>query len=330
MAERARSMEVKVGALILGSVVLLVLFLLLLSDVRLASTQTVRVDFPTTAGLKKGASVKIAGVTVGKIEKIDLWGGRPDPERDNKPVFVRITLNVDEDAMPMLREGMSMRISSAGVLGEKYVEISPGRPDSALIPPTVIHDGVPPMMLDEVGSSAGEMVADLSALVRNNHEDIAKAIVEIRKLSENVNGILTENREDVRHIVVSLRTASESLAVGAGDGSEIRDLLVDTRRLMGRLEKGLGPVADRLPGMAVKLDGLIEKGDVAALGLKGLLDDGGADMRGALKGVRQIVEDLRAGKGNIGALLSDREIYDDLIAIIKEIKRRPWKLLFKD
>jgi hypothetical protein len=32
----------------------------------------------------------------------------------------------------------------------------------------------------------------------------------------------------------------------------------------------------------------------------------------------------------VGGLLSDREIYDDLVAFMKDVKRHPWKLLLKE
>jgi len=32
----------------------------------------------------------------------------------------------------------------------------------------------------------------------------------------------------------------------------------------------------------------------------------------------------------VGGLLTEREIYDDLVALMKDIKRHPWRLLLKD
>ena len=36
------------------------------------------------------------------------------------------------------------------------------------------------------------------------------------------------------------------------------------------------------------------------------------------------------GEGMIGALLNDREMYDDVWEMMKDFKRHPWKFLWKE
>jgi hypothetical protein len=43
-----------------------------------------------------------------------------------------------------------------------------------------------------------------------------------------------------------------------------------------------------------------------------------------------MVTDLRAGKGTAGALLSRDELYTDLRELIRDLKRNPWKLFWKE
>ena len=48
--------------------------------------------------------VKVAGVTVGKVAEVKLWGGQPDPDRGNRPVQVRVRLKISPDALRMLHD----------------------------------------------------------------------------------------------------------------------------------------------------------------------------------------------------------------------------------
>ena len=44
----------------------------------------------------------------------------------------------------------------------------------------------------------------------------------------------------------------------------------------------------------------------------------------------KMVAGVSSGKGTVGALLTDREIYDDLKEVMKTIKQRPWKIVWKE
>jgi len=81
----------------------------------------VTAEFSTVAGLKAGAGVEIAGVEVGKVESITM--------RDYRAVVrmrVRKGVRLQEDTIASVR--------TRGLIGDKYVNLSPGASDR-LIPP---------------------------------------------------------------------------------------------------------------------------------------------------------------------------------------------------
>jgi phospholipid/cholesterol/gamma-HCH transport system substrate-binding protein len=81
----------------------------------------VTAEFSTVAGLKQGANVEIAGVEVGKVDSIDI--------RDYKAVVrmrVRRGVRLQEDTIASVR--------TRGLIGDKYINLSPGASDR-LIPP---------------------------------------------------------------------------------------------------------------------------------------------------------------------------------------------------
>lgn len=98
-----KNIEVKVGVLVVVCVGLLVAFVIILGGASSAGGKTLYVDVDTSAALKVGAPVKVAGVPAGKVMGIDYRGGEIDPAV-GRPVFVRVTLAVDEDKLSTLRK----------------------------------------------------------------------------------------------------------------------------------------------------------------------------------------------------------------------------------
>ena len=81
----------------------------------------VTVEFPSVGGLKAGSSVEIAGVEIGRVESIGLADYQ-----------ARVVLRLKRDVQ--LQEDSIASIKTKGLIGEKYVRISPGGSDK-IIPP---------------------------------------------------------------------------------------------------------------------------------------------------------------------------------------------------
>ncbi len=81
----------------------------------------VHAEFASVSGLKKGASVEIAGVEVGKVDSVTLREYKAD-------VLMQIQKGVE------LQEDTIASIRARGLIGDKFVNLSPGASDR-LIPP---------------------------------------------------------------------------------------------------------------------------------------------------------------------------------------------------
>ncbi|MBM4397216.1 MAG: MCE family protein, partial [Deltaproteobacteria bacterium] len=182
----SRSMEVRVGALVLAALVLLIGFVLLLGDFRCGERADVVIDYRNSGDLKVGAPVKVSGVTVGKVAAVELRGGRPDPLRDGKPVFVRVTVRIDAAAHAMLHEDAGFLITTLGVLGERYVEIDPGSPDKPALAAGKVVDGVAPVRIEAIASEAGALVADIKEVLGENREDVRAIVKKTRGTVDHV------------------------------------------------------------------------------------------------------------------------------------------------
>ena len=70
-------------------------------------------EFEDAGGVKPGASVEIAGVQIGKVKNITL---------DNYQALVEFTISKNVE----IQEDAIASIKTKGLIGEKYVQISPG------------------------------------------------------------------------------------------------------------------------------------------------------------------------------------------------------------
>jgi len=78
--------------------------------------------FSNTSGLKSGGVVELAGVPVGKVESISL-----DPESYESVVTLSIQNNVK------LQEDTIASIRTSGIIGDRYIKLTPGGVDDYLV-----------------------------------------------------------------------------------------------------------------------------------------------------------------------------------------------------
>ena len=97
----------------------------------------VTVDFPSVGGLKAGSAVEIAGVEIGRVESIGLADYQ-----------ARVTLRVRSGIK--LQEDAIASIKTKGLIGEKYIRISPGGSDKIIAPNGRIREVEAPVDFEEL------------------------------------------------------------------------------------------------------------------------------------------------------------------------------------
>ena len=93
--------------------------------------------FTNVGGLKVGSSVEMAGVSVGQVKSIRL-------ENYQANVVLNLTkgIKVQEDAI--------VSVKTKGLVGEKYVEITPGGSEKVILPGGRIRETQPPIEIEEL------------------------------------------------------------------------------------------------------------------------------------------------------------------------------------
>lgn len=101
------------------------------------SGYTITARFSSVAGLRVGANVEIAGVAVGRVSAIRL---------DTDDYTAQVDLHINE-GIP-LSEDIMASVKTSGLIGDKYIAITPGGSETMLQPGSLITDTEPALDLE--------------------------------------------------------------------------------------------------------------------------------------------------------------------------------------
>ncbi len=139
--ERKGVTEFLVGLFLLLGMICLAYLSLSLGEVTIfgkSKYYQVNAVFSSVAGLKKDAVVSMAGVEIGRVVGISLT--------EDKEALVKMRIRKDV----RLEEDSIASIKTMGIIGDKYIMISPGASDEFIPPGGKIRDTEPPLDLEEL------------------------------------------------------------------------------------------------------------------------------------------------------------------------------------
>ena len=142
--KRSKTMELGVGLFMLAGILGLVFLGLRVSGLSLSvPSETFRLEanFANIGGLKPRARVTMAGVTVGRVEAIDL---------DTDWYDARVVMELDGELEGQLPEDSTAAILTAGLLGEQYVGLSVGGAPETLADGDTVRDTQSALVLEEL------------------------------------------------------------------------------------------------------------------------------------------------------------------------------------
>ena len=183
-------LELKVGIFIFIGLVILVIFVLLIGDFKTwASGYPLNFVFSFANGVKKGAPVRFAGVDVGEVRDIELIYIPGQAKTDIKIIgWLKKQVKVPVDS--------TVWINTLGLLGEKYIEIMPGKDYQNYLASNQSLIGVDPIPMHEVVQ-----------LAKNITEHIDESIVKIRDGKGTVGKLLYDDTiyKELEALAIDLR-----------------------------------------------------------------------------------------------------------------------------
>lgn len=118
-----KNMELYVGIFVLLGGVCIAYLIFVVGDAQLFGGDRYALHgyFSSVSGLKSGARVEMAGVEIGNVGEISL---------DKNRLVARVVFNIDNGVE--VSEGSIASVKTSGIIGEKYINISPGGDDILL------------------------------------------------------------------------------------------------------------------------------------------------------------------------------------------------------
>lgn len=133
--------EILVGIFILVGIIVITFLALRMGDFGLLNNTQyiIKAEFTSASGLKKGAHVEMAGVSVGKVKNIIF-----NPETYLAEVYIAIENNIK------VPEDSTASIRTAGIIGDKFLKISAGGSETIIEKNMSIVETEPSINLEEL------------------------------------------------------------------------------------------------------------------------------------------------------------------------------------
>lgn len=271
--------------------------------------------FPNSTGLVEGNQVRLAGVTVGAVRKIEV---PKSPGED-----LTIHFDIEKRYQHLVRTDSRVEIKTIGLLGDKYLEVSVGSPSKPDLEPDheiVAYRGAE---LDKILAGSGDLVDNVVAITKS-----LKVVLGRTERGEGLLGEITSPEKEGKELSRSLKQTVDSA----------NTLLVEIRTgkgLLGRLvqdPKFADSITTELQGATGSLNRILKSVEDGTTNGKGLLpallsDPAGkekffallASLKTASDGLAAFSQDLATGKGALPKLLKDPEFAKEFLGDLKRI-----------
>ena len=246
---------------------------------------TLRSYFDNAGGLRNGAPVRLAGVDIGNVAGIRIVPGKPTTP-------VEVTMKVNTTYRFNLRKDSITLLSTAGVLGETYVDV-----DSS--------------------AAKGPEATDGDTLAIRDQPDIQDVVRSSQGTLQNMDSLLKR----VDRIVAFIESGQGSIGkviYSPALYDQLNATVLEFKGLIDDIQSGKGSL-----GPLLTSDEAYKKAMAAIDKVNVLIDDlqAGKGSAGkllkdpelynntnkAIANVRQLTDDINAGKGAIGKMTRDEE-----------------------
>ena len=299
--------QLRVGIFVLISIIILIFLILNASgDINPFSKKLhLKARFADANGLREGAEVRLAGVKVGKVDKITLLPPSDVPTAPRVEVVMTVNGTIDDrPASERIRTDSTAQQGSPSLLGnEMLINIKPG---TAVGAPVKDWDTLPSSSANTVNDFAtsgtdlaqrlSKLSDEISAIVRDvkNGKGTVGRLFSDEALYNNLNATVRETEDVMRQIRAGEGSAGRFINDPAlyNNANEVamslRKIAEDVRAGRGSAGKFLteDEFYNRINRTADRLDRSVDQ-------------------------INLMIADINAGKGTIGKLIKDEQIYND-------------------
>jgi phospholipid/cholesterol/gamma-HCH transport system substrate-binding protein len=276
---------------------------------RFTSGYHINASFNTAQDLQEGARVRMAGVEIGRVERIWL-----DTTNDKVVVAMKVGKKAE------VRTDSMAAIKFTGLLGQNFVSIDFGSRDAPLA-----TDGT--MLETKEQPDLSAMMAKLDN-VATGVENLTKSFTgeKIENLLGPFTDFLKANREPLTAAIANLQSVSSQIAQGKGT---VGRLIADDT-LYNMAYSTLTNVQENLQGVSQEIKVTVADARKAVdqvnsgQGTVGLLlyDDAlYRETTDSIATLREILQKINAGQGTVGKIINDQDLYKNAKMTLQKLDK---------
>ena len=227
------SNELKLGIFVIIGLIAVLLTIMLLGNYSLTSKYVVNTYFDNTAGLPKKAKVKISGVDVGNIKDIVLEDGK-----------AKVILVIDRKIK--LYSDATAKIVSMGIIGTKYVEITPGTPTNKVIEHGQTIKTAEGLSLEELIENAVKKVDNiLGDASKGLNKDFFKNLYDTVENLKKVSKTIADKEKQIEQVIDNFEAfsnnfknfSSDLYSITQQNKQDIRDIVLELKKVSGKIDE---------------------------------------------------------------------------------------------
>ncbi len=281
--------------------------------------------FATADGLRQGAEVQLAGVTIGKVDDVKFL---PPDSPGNERIEAFISVAEMLDGRPVnerIRTDSTAQLIALSLLAnDKMINITPGTTKGSPVSENDILNSTTTMSINQLTQTGNDLLQQINKLAvpaneiltkANNGEGTLGRIVNDESLYKNLDTAV----EETRLTVVKLQTTLEKVNNGDGTAGKLLndpELYNSLNRTVSQLEgisqdlrNGRGSAGKFLTDEALYNETRATIRDLreSVQNLKPTFER----FNKVAEDINSITTDLNQGKGTAGKLLKDEQLYED-------------------
>jgi phospholipid/cholesterol/gamma-HCH transport system substrate-binding protein len=286
--------QLKIGIFLAGALGILAAFIFVVGDMSELFRErgyTLNLVMDSALGLENSSSVKMAGIKIGIVKDIVLRERRAQVVMNIYPRF-------------KVPNGSKGTLASLGLLGERFIEITPGT-EKTYYQPGESLEGKDSISFDQIGAQAisvGEEIKKLSGdlrsfLGRDSGENLRQTLENLAAVTAQMDKFLAANKVDIGKTFREAGRTIESV------GRDFQEASANFNKAVS----GIGAVAeDNRESVRTNMEKIKE-----------IL----SKIEAAVDRLNRSLEKIDKGEGTVGKLINDEGLYDEVKGTIRSVGR---------
>jgi phospholipid/cholesterol/gamma-HCH transport system substrate-binding protein len=194
--------------------------------------------------------------------------------------------------------------------------------------------------MDQAFAMMFELLENIHGLLRDNREELDSLLSAAANMVRSLDGIFTRHGDRIDRIMENIETATDQTnelltsANGVISGPRVQRTLRNVDGITSSINRDIDPLLADARSIAGKVDDALDMlGEEQQQQIQSTIADV-SDITHRATGItedaEQIVTHIRQGRGTVGAMLMDEEIYDDVQEMLRDLKHNPWKLFWRE